>query len=444
MAQAPAGRGGGAAMTCGRRGASIVLLSGNSLCHNPRVFKAAGALALAGYDVQVLGAWLEPEFKARDKMLIAGALFRFVPVLDCTLPGFPAAAAQIFRRARRKAANVLHGLTGLEGAHQLGLTVRAMLARARHLDADLLIAHSEPALYVASALLRRGRRVGVDMEDWFSEDLLPQARHARPLRLLCAMERDLLVRGAYASCPSRAMSEALAMEHGCKPPSVIYNAFPLAEWAASDGLRKERRDGGVASICWYSQTIGPGRGIEDLVAALPLLKGEVELHLRGRMLPGMADWITARLPEARRRRVFFHPLVANAELLSRVAAHDIGFAGEQTYCRSRDLTVTNKILHYLMGGLAVVASDTAGQREVANQASCAVELYEPGNSQALAAALDALLASPERLRRAKAAALEAAQRTFCWERQESALLAAVIRALSNRVTEPTSNMWHPS
>jgi len=50
------------------------------------------------------------------------------------------------------------------------------------------------------------------------------------------------------------------------------------------------------------------------------------------------------------------------DLLSRIAEHDIGFAGEMPHCRSRDLTVTNKILQYLLAGLAVVASGTAGQR----------------------------------------------------------------------------------
>jgi glycosyltransferase involved in cell wall biosynthesis len=124
-----------------------------------------------------------------------------------------------------------------------------------------------------------------------------------------------------------------------------------------------------------------------------------------------------------------HPLVPNEELASRLAEHDIGFAGEQNYCRSRELTVTNKILHYLLGGLAVVASDTAGQREVAMQAGGAVTLYEPGNPASLAQALRRLIDSPDGLARAKAASLQAAQQTFCWERQEPVLLRHIQEAL---------------
>ena len=129
-----------------------------------------------------------------------------------------------------------------------------------------------------------------------------------------------------------------------------------------------------------------------------------------------------------------HGMVPNTELLSRITEHDIGFAGETPAVRSRDLTVTNKILYYLLAGLAVLASDTAGQREVATQAPGGVFLYPSGDTPALAARLDALLESADALRQAKAAALGAAERTFCWERQEQALLESIKRALASPPT----------
>jgi glycosyltransferase involved in cell wall biosynthesis len=416
--------------SAGMNPSRIVLISGSSLCHNPRVMKAATTLARSGYDVHVLGAWLEPDLKARDQAILEEVPFRFEPVFDVTLPGLHHTATHMLRRARRRAANTFYGLTGWQSRDQLGFGIGRLLARARALGADLYIAHSEPALYVAWRLMQDDRRAGVDMEDWFSEDLLPESRRRRPLRLLRFLERELLVRGVYASCPSRVLSEALAKEYGGKPPIVLYNAFPWTDRNAIDGRRKDRRNTAIASICWYSQTLGPGRGIEDLVGALPLLKCEAEIHLRGRADPGMVDWIRDRIPECWRQRVFFHPLVTNEELLSRIAEHDIGFAGEMPHCRSRDLTVTNKILHYLLGGLAVVASDTAGQREVAMQAEDAVAVYETGNPAALANALDGLLASHALLAHAKRTALETARNFLCWEGQEQTLLASVAATLA--------------
>jgi glycosyltransferase involved in cell wall biosynthesis len=411
----------------------VAVLTGSSLCHNPRALKEASALARAGYDVTILGAWLDPALKARDVHLMRTIPFAFSPVLDFTLPGMADHLARLVRRVGRKAAQAVYNLSALQSPLQLGFGIGRLLKHALAMRADLYIAHSEPSLYVGRELLRRGRRVGVDMEDWFSEDLLPEARRHRPLGLLKWLERDLLLHGSHATCPSHAMSAALAAEYGCAPPSVVYNAFAWSERQALDDAVRDRNDARVPSICWYSQTIGPGRGLEDLLAALPLLKHDAEIHLRGNSASGFEDWANTRVPERWRQRIFFHPLVPNDELLSRVAEHDIGFAGEMKYCRSRDLTVTNKILHYLLAGLAVVASDTAGQREVASQARDAVLLYPSGDAHALANALDALLASPDLMRRTKAAALAAAQETFSWERQEATLLAAIARATGRPV-----------
>jgi glycosyltransferase involved in cell wall biosynthesis len=77
-----------------------------------------------------------------------------------------------------------------------------------------------------------------------------------------------------------------------------------------------------------------------------------------------------------------------------------------------------------------VASDTAGQREVAEQSGGAVRLYPSGDVGALAARLNEWLENPGGLAAAKAAALRAAQKTFCWEHQVPALLQSVKNALA--------------
>jgi glycosyltransferase involved in cell wall biosynthesis len=408
----------------------IVLLTGNSLCHNPRAMKEATALARAGYSVDVLGAWLDPEFKARDERLLKQLPFRFTPVIDVTMPGARAAFARLAQRARRKTAQLAYDLTGMQNSLQLGLDLGRMLRLALNIPAQLYLAHSEPCLAVARTLLRAGRRVGVDMEDWFSEDLLPEARRHGPLGLLRSLEREVLSQGVHASCPSQAMSGALAAAYGCPPPTVVYNAFAWSDRPLGDGTNRDGRERPVPSLHWFSTTLGPGRGLEELLAAIELLDRDFVLHLRGRPAPGFAEWIRTRLPERRRDRVRLHPLVANDQLLPCIAEHDIGFAGEQPDCRSRDLTVTNKMLHYLLAGLAVVASDTKGQREVASQAPGAVFLYPAGDVRALAGALDRLLGSPDALAQAKAAAIAAARDIFCWERQEPVLLDAIERAVA--------------
>lgn len=410
--------------------ASIVIMTGSHLCHNPRALKEATSLARAGHNVVVLGAWINSSLKELDQQLLSSLPFNFIPVVDSTI----SATRQIQQRVRRKLGSIVHQFGRIENRWQLGYAYTALRQAAFRRTADLYIAHSEQAMAVAIDLLRNGRRVGVDMEDWFSEDLLPNTRRHRPLRLLRSFERCLLKQSIYVSCPSRAMSEALAQEYRCVLPSVIYNAFHWSERKSIDGMFKDRKNQHVPSIHWYSQTLGLGRGLEDLLAALPLVEYTAEIHLRGNAVEGFKAWLLERVPVSWRDRIAFHDLVSNDELPSRIAEHDIGFAGEMTYCRNRDLTVTNKILHYLVAGLAIVASDTAGQREISEQAPGAIFLYPSGNSVALAAGLNNLLGSAETLRRAKIAALRAAKQKFCWERQESVLLETVTHALAKQQT----------
>lgn len=408
---------------------SIVLLTANHLCHNPRVQKEACCLANAGYAVEVLGTWTDVRLKGRDCDLLAEVPFSYTPIIDTTLSDLSTKITKANFRLIGKVARLAHRYLGISSRLQLGCSVDLLCKAARRRCADLYIAHSEAGMVAAMNLMADGFSVGVDMEDWFSEDLLPEARRNRPLSLLRNAEQTLLRRGYHTTCPSQVMSSALATEFGCLPPKVIYNTFPWSDRKLIDGQFRDRKDCSVPSIHWYSQTIGHGRGLEDLFNSLPYLDCPVEVHLRGNHVAGFDEWLRKSVPVGFRERIFVHPIVPVNQLISRIAEHDIGFAGEMKYSWNKDLTVSNKILQYLLAGLAVVASDTAGQTEIAEHAPGAIQLYPSGEPQALAVHLNELLASPDRLRNAKAAALEAAEGKFCWERQEKVLLESVASAL---------------
>src|ERR1700730_6103847 len=101
----------------------VVLLTGNSLCHNPRALKEASTLARAGHEVSVLGAWMDPSFKARDLRLMETIAFKFIPVFDFTLHGLGNEAARFAQRAGKKAAHLAHSFTGRQSPLQLGFGI---------------------------------------------------------------------------------------------------------------------------------------------------------------------------------------------------------------------------------------------------------------------------------------------------------------------------------
>ncbi|HEX4146993.1 MAG TPA: glycosyltransferase [Pirellulales bacterium] len=405
----------------------VVIVSGMHLCNNPRVLKEADALDAAGYHVRVLGIRLDAELSRRDAELMQQRTWLYEPVLDFTSPRLANRLARWQARMVWRLAGIAFRRLDRESRWQLGYAVTRLWKRARQLRADLYIAHVEQGLWAAGRLLDEGFRVGVDFEDWYSEDLPPAAWRNRPRRLLQQLESRLLHEAVSSTCTSQAMSEALAQRYGCRPPTVVYNVFPEAERAALDGRQSDRTDPTLPSIYWFSQTLGQDRGLQDLLAALPLVVRPVQVHLRAHANDPQ-NWIETHVPPQQRSWVHVHPPVPNTEMLSRIVEHDIGFAGEQPFCRNRDLTATNKLFHYLLGGLAVAASDTRGQREILGQCPGAGQLYQAGDPPSLARVLNEWLADSSRLAQARQAALAASAR-FCWEVESEVLLSSVARAL---------------
>lgn len=415
---------------------SVAIASGNHLCSNPRVVKEAEALSAAGLRVCVLGGAYAADLKRRDLKLAEGRPWEVRHAYDLT----GNAAARIWLKAQRKLGLLLWSKARLANPCQIYYGTGKIARAVGRLDADLTIVHWEAALPAGIAQLKRGKAVGIDMEDWFSEDLLPSARASRPIAMLASMEKQLLSKGAHSTCTSEAMADALVERYHCRRPLAVRNVFPASERNKIDGEWRDRaglsgtnspssprNETAPVSIFWYSQTIGPGRGLEELFAAAALLRGNFGIHLRGD-IRGYEAWLDRMVAPQVRAKTRIHPVVDNEELLSRIAEHDVGFAGERPEPPSRDLTITNKFFQYLQGGLAVAASETTGQREAAQAAAGAVMLHKPGDVAALAANLQRMLDDRSFLNNTRAAAWEAGAR-LSWENEVGRLVEGVERAL---------------
>ncbi len=398
--------------------AKILILIGAHLCTAPRPQKEAEALTNAGHDVTVRGFWFDPELVKRDHLLMANKKWQFQPILDFQ-PNHRFKNLGI--RLQSRLAKEGFRLFGIFSLALIGYGVQAMLKTARQTRADLTIVHSEAGLWVGNQLLNDGFQVGVDFEDWFSQDLLPEVHTTRPTAQLAALESRLARNCTYCLTTSHALAEALANAYQSLKPTVIYNVFPWTEREQIDDQKRDRQNSCLPSLHWFSQTIGPARGLETLFQALTYLTTPVEIHLRGNYPESARQWLDALVPSQWGDHVFIHPTVSNAELLSRVAEHDIGLALETTDIVSRNLTVTNKLFQYMLAGLAIIATDTAGQREIFSQRPAIGRLIPNRNPLALALALEELLRTPDKLNAAKAAAKKAAKEQFCWEQQAKIL-----------------------
>ena len=401
--------------------AKILILIGGHLCNAPRPQKEAEALSEAGHDVIVRGFWFDPELVKRDRLLIQNKKWKFLPILDFQ-PQNRFSNLQV--RLQSRIAKELYQRFSTFSPNLLGYGAKVMLKIARQSQADLTIVHSEVGLWVGDRLLNEGFCVGVDFEDWFSEDLLPEARVTRPTAQLKALEKRLIRECHYCLTTSYAMAEAMAEAYQAPKPTVVYNSFPWAERSQMDKQIRDRKNLNLPSLHWFSQTIGPGRGLETLFEALSHLEYPLEIHLRGKCPNHYRQWMDSLIPESWRDFIFIHPTVSSSVLLSRIAEHDIGLALETQQIGSRNLTITNKLFQYLQAGLAVIATNTTGQREALSPYPAVGQLIPENEPQLLAFAITTLLKDPRKLELAKAAALRVTKIKFCWELEAKKLAAA--------------------
>ena len=397
--------------------ARILIISPGSPCRNPRPVKEAETLGRAGHDVTLLTVFESAALSEQERTLTTGAPYRH-EVVDHDV----SSTARLWRRIRRRLA-VKSTELGLESLHALG-HAGSLHRRATEIPADLTIVHNELPHWIGCDLLDQDRRVAADFEDWHSEDLLPAERGGRPLQHMRENERRLLRDTAYTSTTSGALSQALTARYGGSSPLVLTNSFPLqpAPRAGSAGE--------PPAFFWFSQTVGPGRGLEEFCAAWAQTTQPSRLVLLGQVRSGYDQLLLSLLPAAFRSRISFLPMVAPGDLPGVIACHDIGLALEQAFIVNRDLTITNKILQYLNAGLAVVASDTAGQREVLAHAPGSGILAHLERPTELTAQLDSLLADRPRLAAMAATARRAAETTYCWEKEAPKLIARVALALA--------------
>ncbi|MGC4072652.1 MAG: glycosyltransferase [Nibricoccus sp.] len=393
----------------------ILIISSGHPCRNPRPVKEAATLASGGYDVTLLTPDSDPALALLDAQLLKGRHFRHE-----TIRARRSFSQRLLQLIARRAVPL-----GLQSIHALGKP-SALLRAARTNHPDLVIVHNEVPHWIGTRLLAAGQRVAADFEDWHSEDLLPDARLHRPLGLLRSTERLLLHKARYVTTTSQALASALHANYGGNVPSVLTNAFPLqsapVRTASSDSL---------PSFFWFSQTLGPGRGIEAFLTAWKLTSEPSRVVLLGEPTAGYQQKLLAPLPSALRARLTFLPLVAPADLPALIAQHDIGLALEDAAIVNRDLTITNKILQYLNAGLAVVASDTAGQREVlARSPEAGLILPRSIDATEHARLLDHLLADRSALQTRQHAARRLAETHYCWEKESPRLLALVEKALA--------------
>ena len=393
----------------------VVIFTQSPISRTPRVVKEANCLARNGYDVTVFGLWYESSIIKNDFELLDSRI-NYKPGIDLSKDNFISKIHRLRCRFHREAVR----LFGLQSKHALGYGYYKYLEKLKSQKANLYIGHQEMSLALAKDLIKVGFNVAFDFEDYHSHDLLPKDRLYRPIKLLTLLEEYVLKNANYCVTTSDVLAMELAIKYQVSVPTTIYNSFHSADLQEIESLTD------INSLVWISQVIGPGRGLELLLKAISISKLNYELTLIGKKDFEFCTRVLNNAPK--NLKIIFADYIEPNRIATELAKFYVGVAFEEIEPRSRDLTITNKLFHYLNSGIAILATNTKGQREIGHKAKGSILLTELEVDN-ICASLEEIFSDREKLDIMKSKSKFYGNKIFCFEKEEEKILNLVMNLL---------------
>lgn len=403
----------------------ICLVTTGQPSTNPRLVKEADALTALGHHVHVIGAHWAAWADRTDAALLATRRWS-ADIIDWRRATAPARfwKTRVRHAVARAVAARWMGGRGRIGTSAPGRLTPELTTAARAWPADLYVAHNLGALPAAAAAARRhGARLGFDAEDHHSGQVTPDDPAWRIAR---AVEDRYLPACDYVTASSPRIAAAYAWL--CRrEPVVVLNVYALSDRPAAPVPPGD----GPLRLYWFSQTVGPRRGLEEAVSAMGQLPaGSVELHVRGAWAPGYAEVLAAaaRAAGVSDSQIVRYDPAPPADMVRLAAPFDVGLALEPTVPANADAALSNKLFAYLLAGVPVIATDTAAHRALAPALDDAMTVVPAGQAGALAAAIRRWADDRPNLAAARRVAWQRGETRYNWECEQPRYLAAVAAA----------------
>ena len=414
----------------------ICIVTTRHISYNPRVLKEADALHSHGYNVTVVTVNNNSQQHHFDKELMQDRKWTLRTVsfrkeVKEERPYWRWLSVQ--QKIYSGLAKFSFRFNIAERAALKGYSALAKLAAQQR--ADFYIAHHAEALGVTAAAAKAaGVSFGFDAED-FHTGMNESGEVGAEEAMLTYLEAKYLPRCQYITTASKGIGEAYEKKYRLKKTTTVLNVFPK-ELAIRNEVNSPVR------FYWYSQVIGPNRSLETLLEAASQITAPFELHLRGAYHNDAYKKQLQNLINTKglTGKVFIHPPILAELIISDAATFDIGLALETDVSVNRDICVTNKIFSYLMAGLAIVGTNTYGQKDIFAHFPAAVHSCAQNDADSMAAAMLFFIQNPQKLSAAKTAARNAAEKQFNWETESQKLIQVIekIKPFTHRKGVPSS------
>ena len=391
------------------------------------MLKAADALASAGYRVRVVSTKSTPWATAADSAV------RETRQWDWKVVDYDHVSGKALRIKSGLRFRAMQAIANAVGAAHVPISI-AIRAYSRMHDEIVRAVVAEPAdvIYggttgalaaVAESAARLGVPYGIDFEDFHSGEH-GGAGSELTNALATRIERHVIGGAAFTTAGSPMIADAYRHMHGVRP-LPIHNTFSILDEHAIAGWN------GVLRLYWFSQTLGHGRGLDDVVRAAGEIRNPIELHLRATPIAQYLDSLRRlQAAVAPNLKLVVHDASGPDDMVRLATPYDAGLSCEEPVVVNRRLNLANKIFTYLAAGIPVILSRTPAQAALERDLGEAAFGYECGDVAALARHFEALAVNASLRRCARSAASDAATRRWHWEHPDDrgALLAAVSAA----------------
>jgi glycosyltransferase involved in cell wall biosynthesis len=385
----------------------IILISPFPPAQNPRLVKEYKTLKANGYHVKVL-------YAERDQW---ASIFNEQLNSDFHLVGGK------FNSIYYHLTRILHKLSLLmlpiEFAYNrisLIMTIKLLFNKA-----DLYIAHNLAALPIGiKAAKFHNTKCGFDAED-FHRNEVTDDKNSKEYNAAKHIEDKFLPLVNYITAASPLIAQEYKTLYPHLKPVVIKNVFPI-EFVNKVNVKSYSKIEPIR-LFWFSQTLGKGRGLEDVIEALQQNHTfNFELHLLGNASNEVQTYLKVL---AKKTKLHFYQPIPSDDIFKFASEFDIGLALEQNIPYNRDICLTNKIFTYLTAGLAIIASNTTGQKKFIEENIEIGKTYQIGNIKELSKILMFYYNNKTELFETKIKASKLALNELNWEKESEKFLNVI-------------------
>ena len=393
----------------------ILIITPKSPSTNPRMRKAADALAHEGYTVKVLWAYGTAWAEAIDQEICAQVKWE-----SQQIGGNPVSSkltyffSRLFRKMHEKLGNFEKSKCR---------SSRRYISEGIKWKPGLVIGHNPGALGPASKIAENLNIPSLfDAEDYHRGESFVVRENQEVAT--AQLENQYIPRFTRLTSAAPLISEAYQGHYPQHKVVTVNNAFSKQlQPPAPDSMT------GPLKIIWFSQVVGLDRGLKEFLQGLRLISDvPIELNVLGLCSEEKKAQFTAAIKSSE-HNLQFHEPCSEKELLQFIGQHEIGLALEHPTPKNRDICRTNKLFTYPLVGCFMLLSRTASQEHFLSEWPMTGRLIDLKSPQSIAEAIEWAYQHRDELLEKRRASWEAAKTQLNWEVESTKLIELVQKLL---------------